>query len=63
MSYLLLCLLSLFNPRIPGFLESDECGALQKLCDSFVERDGEAVAEACGNVVFRAMETDVRTFQ
>lgn len=43
-------------------MESDECVALQKLCDSFVERDGEAVAEACGNVVFRAMETDVRIF-
>ena len=46
--------------RIPGFLESDEGSVLQRLCNSFCERDGEAVVEACGNIVFRAMETDVR---
>ena len=45
--------------RIPGFLESDEQGAMQRLCDAFLERDGEAVVEACGDVVFRTMETDV----
>ena len=32
---------------------------MQKLCDAFHERDGELVVEACGNVVFRTMETDV----
>ena len=45
--------------RIPGFLESDEQGAMQRLCDAFLERDGEAVVEACGDIVFRTMETDV----
>ena len=45
--------------RIPGFLESDEQSALQRLCDAFFERDGEAVVAACGDIVFRSMETDV----
>jgi hypothetical protein len=45
--------------KIPGFLESDECPAMQRLCDAFQERDGDAVVEACGDVVFRSMETDV----
>ena len=47
--------------RIPGFLESDERPAMQRLCDAFQERDGDAVVEACGDVVFRSLETDVRT--
>ena len=47
--------------RIPGFLESDERPAMERLCDAFQERDGDAVVEACGGVVFRSMETDVRT--
>ena len=41
-------------------MESDEAAALQRLCDAFSERDGEEVVEACGDVVFRTMETDVR---
>ena len=45
--------------RIPGFLESDERPAMQRLCDAFLERDGDAVVEACGDIVFRSMATDV----
>ncbi|CAI8014239.1 Gamma-soluble NSF attachment protein [Geodia barretti] len=45
--------------KIPGFLESDERPAMERLCDAFQERDGDAVVEACGGVVFRSMETDV----
>ena len=33
---------------------------LEKLCESFADGDGDAVAEACDSIVFRSMDTDVR---
>ena len=46
--------------RIAGFSGSDEGAVLEKLCESFADGDGDAVAEACDSIVFRSMDTDVR---
>ena len=32
---------------------------LERLCEAFSERDGEAVTEACSDIVFRSMDSDV----
>ena len=47
---------------IPGFVNSDEAPVLDKLIESYQNREEEEFHECCDNAVFRAMDNEVIPF-
>ena len=44
---------------IPGFADSDEAPALDRLIETYQEREEEEFHECCDNAVFKTMDNEV----
>lgn len=47
---------------IPGFVDSDEAPALDRLIETYQDREEEEFHECCDNAVFKTLDNEVKSY-